>query len=413
MTKLKRLPQAPSEPLPELAEFLAPFRLEFTFNRSFTSLERYLTGLLTEHPQKNCDTLAQVVPGTTQQNLQYLLTDLVWDEQALNRQRIQRMLELPSEGDGALVIDDTGFVKKGQSSVGVQRQYTGTTGKVCNCQVTVNCHYAERTLAWPVATRLYLPREWTKDPARCAKAHVPLEIEFQTKAEIALDLVDEADAAGVRYECVVADGDYGDNPNFLNGLEKRRKRCVAAVRQDFQVATGWGAQHAPQDAAALIAQQRARDWQVICWRHGHGAPLKAQFTAVRCWRVDGDGTRHAGYLLGERPGGEPAGEYHYYWSNFPRQTPLVKMVEYEHRRCWIEQYHEEAKGELGWDQHQGRVWESFHRHAVTVMLAYSFLVWLEYRQRRQTVSVGRPRPAFSPLSRPAAHFTAGSPSRGC
>lgn len=97
MTKLKRLPQAPSEPLPELAGFLAPFRLKFTFDRSFTSLERYLTGLLTEHPQKNCDTLAQVVPGTTQQNLQYLLTALVWDEQALNRQRIEQMLQLPSE----------------------------------------------------------------------------------------------------------------------------------------------------------------------------------------------------------------------------------------------------------------------------------------------------------------------------
>ena len=398
MTKFKRLPQAPSAPLPELAEFLAPFRLEFTFNRSFSSLERYLTGLLTEHPQKNCDTLAQVVPGTTQQNLQYLLTDLVWDEQALNRQRIQQMLELPSEGAGALVIDDTGFVKKGASSVGVARQYTGTTGKVCNCQVTVNCHYAERTLAWPVATRLYLPRAWTDDPARCAKAHVPPEIEFQTKAEIALALVDEADAAGVPYACVVADGDYGDNPNFLNGLEKGRKRCVAAVRKDFQVATGWGARHAPQDAATLIAQQRARAWQVICWRHEHGALLKAQFTAVRCWRIDGDGTRHVGWLLGERPGDDPLGEYHYYWSNFPLRTPLAKMVEYEHRRCWIEQYHEEAKGELGWDQHQGRVWESFHRHAATVMLAFSFLVWLEYQQRVQRASAGRPRPAFSPLS---------------
>ena len=111
MTKLKRLPQAPSEPLPELAGFLAPFRLKFTFDRSFTSLERYLTGLLTEHPQKNCDTLAQVVPGTTQQNLQYLLTALVRDEQALNRQRIEQMLQLPSEGDGVLVIDDTGSKK--------------------------------------------------------------------------------------------------------------------------------------------------------------------------------------------------------------------------------------------------------------------------------------------------------------
>ena len=411
MTKLKRLPQAPSEPLPELAEFLAPLRPKFTFDRSFTSLARYLTGLLTEHPQKNCDTLAQVVPGTTQQNLQYLLTDLVWDEQALNRQRIRQMLQLPSEGDGVLVVDDTGFLKKGTASVGVARQYTGSAGKVCNCQVTVNCHYAERTLAWPVATRLYLPRAWTDDPQRCAKAHVPPETKFQTKAEIALDLVDEADAAGVPFAGVVADGDYGDNPNFLNGLEERGQRCVAAVRKDFQVATGWGARQPAQDAAALLAQQRARAWQVICWRHEHGVTLKASFTAVRCWRRDGDGTRHVGWLIGERPCGEPAGEHHYYWSNFPRATPRAQMIEYEHRRCWVEQYHEEAKGELGWDQHQGRVWESFHRHAVTVMLADSFLVWLEYRQRQQVLSAGRPRPAFSPLSGPAAGFVAGNPSR--
>jgi len=284
----------------------------------------------------------------------------------------------------------------------VARQYTGTAGKVCNCQVTVNCHYAERTLAWPVATRLYLPREWTNAPARCAQAHVPPEIKFQTKAEIALALVDEAAAAGVPYACVVADGDDGDNPNFLNGLEARGKRCVAAVRKDFQVTPSWGRRHPPQDAAQLIAQQPPRAWQVIGWRHGHGPRLKAQFAAVRCFRVDGDGTRHSGSLIGERPCHDPTGEHHYYWSNFPPRTPLAQLVEYEHRRCWVEQYHEEAKGELGWDQHQGRVWESFHRHAATVMLAYSFLVWLEFRQRQQQRRPGFPRAAFSPLARRAA-----------
>jgi SRSO17 transposase len=197
----------------------------------------------------------------------------------------------------------------------------------------------------------------------------------------------------------------------LNGLEERGKRCVAAVRKDFQVSLGWGAQTATQRAETLIAAQRARDWQTICWRHGHGVQRKAQFTAVRCWRVDGDGTRHVGWLIGERPGRKTPGEYHYYWSNFPRQTPLVKLVEYEHRRCWIEQYHEEAKGELGWDQHQGRVWESFHRHALTVMLAYSFLVWLEYRQRTKQRRAGLSRPAFSPLPRRAPGVIAKRPPR--
>jgi len=411
MGRIKRLPQAPSEPLPELMEFLAPFRIGFTFDKSLTSLERYLTGLLTEHPHKNCDTLAQVVPGTKQQNLQYLLTDLIWDEQTTNRQRIRRMLELPSEGDGVLIVDDTGFVKKGKASVGVAPQYPGTVGKVCHCQVTVNCHYAERTLAWPVASRLYLPREWCDDPVRRAKAHVPEEIQFQTKAEIALDLLDEAQAAGVRCECLISDGDYGDNPNFLNGLEERHQRYVVAVRKDFQVALGRGKNDAPQRAEQVIAAQGGRDWRVIGWRDGHGQKLKAKFTARRCWRVDGDGRRHVGWLIGERPGEDPQGEHHYYWSNFPRRTPLAIMVEYQHRRCWVEQYHEEAKGELGWDQHQGRVWESFHRHAVTIMLAYSFLVWLEFQQRAQQRRPGFPRAAFSPLAGRAAGLAAGSASR--
>src|SRR5213078_2129964 len=126
-----------------------------------------------------------VVPGTSEQSLQGLLTAMAWDEDDLNRQRVQGQQALPTEGDAALLFDDTGFAKQGKSSVGVARQYSGTLGKVGNCQVTVNCHYAERTLAWPVATRLYLPKEWAEDADRRAKAKVPEEIRFQTKPEIA------------------------------------------------------------------------------------------------------------------------------------------------------------------------------------------------------------------------------------
>jgi SRSO17 transposase len=137
-TKPMRLPQAPRTPLPELAEFLAPLRVHFTQGPSAETLRQYLTGLLSEHPNKNCDTLAEVVPETNEQQFNHLLTDMVWDERALNRQRIARMQTLPSEGDGVLILDDTGFEKRGRHSVGVARQYTGTAGKVTNCQVTVN-----------------------------------------------------------------------------------------------------------------------------------------------------------------------------------------------------------------------------------------------------------------------------------
>src|SRR5262249_43739174 len=236
MKKTPRIPQAPVAPLPELAEFLRPFHVQFKRAEGRHSLERYLTGLLTEHPNKNCDTMADIVPGTNEQRLDNLLTGLACDEEDLNRQRVQGMLTLPGEGDGVLIFDDTGFAKQGDCSVGVARQYSGTLGKVGNCQVTVNCHHAERTLAWPVATRLYLPKDWADDPTRRAKAHIPKDVTFQTKPAIALGQLDQADEWGVRYAAVVADADYGDNPNFLAGLEKRRKRYVCAVRCDFPVA---------------------------------------------------------------------------------------------------------------------------------------------------------------------------------
>jgi SRSO17 transposase len=408
--KRARLPQAPRTPLPELAEFLAPLRVHFTQGPSAETLRQYLTGLLSEHPNKNCDTLAEVVPETNEQQFNHLLTDMVWDENALNRQRIARMQTLPSEGDGVLIFDDTGFEKKGRHSVGVARQYTGTAGKVTNCQVTVNCHYAERTLAWPVATRLYLPQEWAADEARRKQAHVPEAVRFQTKAEIALALLDEANACGVQHACVTCDADYGDNPHFLNGLEERGENYVAAVRASFSVTLGRGPASPVLRADAVLAAQPLRDWQTIAWSAGAKGWWRAKFCALRCWRVDGDGTRHLGWLLGQRPGRSQHGEWKYFWSDFPATMPLATMVEYAHRRHWVEQYHEEAKTELGWDQYQGRRWDGFHRHAVTVMLSFSFLVWLEVRQRQQRKVRGRPRGAFSPTPGPPADAAPGGPS---
>jgi len=266
--KQERLPQAPRAPLPELAEFLAPLRVHFTQGPSAETLRQYLTGLLSEHPNKNCDTLAEVVPQTNEQQFNHLLTDMVWDETALNHQRIARMQTLPSEGDGVLIFDDTGFEKQGRHSVGVARQYTGTAGKLTNCQVTVNCHYAERTLAWPVATRLYLPQGWAEDAERRKQAHVPEAIGFQTKAEIALALLDEANACGVRHGCVTCDADYGDNPNFLNGLEARGERHVVAVRANFSLTLGRGQESPMLRADEALAAQPRQDWQTIAWSEG-------------------------------------------------------------------------------------------------------------------------------------------------
>jgi SRSO17 transposase len=289
--------------------------------------------------------------------------------------------------------------------VGVRRQYSGTLGKAGNCQVTVNCHYAERTLAWPVATRLYLPQEWAGDPARRHKAKVPEDIAFRTKPEIALALLDHARERGIRHAAVTADGDYGDTPHFLAGLEERRERYVVAVRCDFRVALG---PFAPaQRAEALIAAHGTRQWRTLRWRQGSAGWLRAKVVALRCWRVTSDGTRRIGWLIGEEPSD---GKRRYYWSNCGPHTPLVRLVAYAHRRHWVERFHEEAKELLGWDQYQGRLWTGFHRNSVLVMLAYSFLVWQEFKHRQEVSRRGRPRRPFSPSGRPQASAPAGSPS---
>jgi SRSO17 transposase len=408
--KTIRIPHASSTPLPELAEFLAPFHVHFQRSEGPQALERYLTGLLTEHPNKNCDTIAQVVPGTTEQRLQGLLTAMAWDEDDLNRQRVERLLALPTEGDGVLIFDDTGFAKQGHASVGVARQYSGTLGKVGNCQVAVNCHYAERTIAWPVATRLYLPKDWAGDADRRKRAKVPEEVAFRTKPEIALELLDRAKQWGVRHACVVADADYGDNPNFLAGLERRRQRYVVAVRADFAVASG---RTAPaQRTEALLAGLPRSAWRTVRWREGSKGGLRGRFAAVRCWRVTSEGRRRLGWLIGERPGRGQTGKAKYHWSNFGPEVLLATMVEYAHRRHGVERYHEEAKGLLGWDQYQGRLWPGFHRHAVSVMLAYSFLVWQEWYQRQAQRRRGRPRRAFSPSAGPPPRVAAGGAPPG-
>jgi SRSO17 transposase len=392
---------SPAE-LPELQEFLGAFQVRFRRPEGRQALERYTTGLLTELPNKNADTMAQAVPGTSAQRLQEFLTNMQWDEEDLNRQRVQKMIAEATTGDGVLVIDDTGFPKQGTASVGVARQYSGTLGKVGNCQIAVTCCYSDPQATWPVAVRLYVPQTWAYDPERRQQARVPTEISFQTKPEIALQLLDQARAWGVPHRCVVADADYGDNPHFLAGLEARQEPYVVAVRTDFAVSVGSAATSPVWRADELLHSVPRWQWRTVRWRRGMKGWLRKKFVAVRGWRVTSDGHRHEGWLVGERaPQGQPE-ERKYYWSNLSAETPLEALAGLAHRRHAIEQFHEEAKGELGWDQYQGRLWPGFHRHAVTVMRAYSFLVWLELQQRYRHPRQGRLGDPFSPSAKAPA-----------
>jgi SRSO17 transposase len=253
---------SPAE-LPELQEFLGAFQVHFRRPEGREALGRYTTGLLTELPNKHCDTMAQAVPGTSAQRLQEFLTTMQWDDEDLNRKRVQKMIAEATRGEGVLVFDETGFPKQGKGSVGVERQYSGTQGQVGNCQVAVTCCYTDSRVTWPVAVRLYLPQTWADDPERRQQARVPPEIPFRTKPEIALMLLDQAQAWRVPHWCVVADADYGDNPNFLAGLEARQEQYIVGVLTDFQVSLGSAVTSPVWRAAALLQTVPRWRWRTI------------------------------------------------------------------------------------------------------------------------------------------------------
>ena len=214
-------------PLGDMEEFLRPFAGLVRRPQSRHALERYTTGLVGDLPRKTASDLGRAVAGTNGRRLQEFLTRTNWEPREMDCLRVQQMVERASVGEGVQIIDDTGFAKKGTHSVGVARQYSGTLGRVDNCQVEVTSHYVDSVFDWPITSRLYLPEVWTKNAARRKAAKVPAEIVFQTKGEIALELIDVGIAAGVPTRAVVADAGYGDQPNFLDGLEAEACRTLS------------------------------------------------------------------------------------------------------------------------------------------------------------------------------------------
>ena len=388
---------ASDKPLPELEEYLSPFSKYFVRSEGRESLERYSTGLLTDIPRKNGETIEANVPGTNYQRLQSLMADIQWDDQGVNQENVGQMRDDVSLGDGVLITDDTGIPKQGKHSVGVARQYCSELGKVANCQVVVTLHYADPAASWPVNARLYLPAEWTDEPQRMKKAGVPEDIEFQSKPEIALALLDEANEMGISHEAVVSDASYGGNDTYLSGLEEREEHYVNGVPCDFPVIVVEDPEASVQRADAVMHGIPRRKWKTIRWREGTKGWLGKKFVAVRAYRtVDGE-VKKLGWLIGERPGYRQTGEWKYYFSNFPADALLEKLVDYVHRRWHIDRFYEDAKNELGMGDYQGRKWIGFQRHMVIVMLTYRFLAWSEWKHRQSTPrSRGRPRDSFSP-----------------
>ena len=448
-----RVPKASPEPLPELTSFLEPFAPLFRRHTSQESMERYVTGLLTDLPHKTCDTIAQVIAGTSIERLQHLLTDATWDPLKLDEARVKQLLALHPVTDGILVFDDTGLPKQGRASVGVAPQYSGTLGKIGNCQIVVSAEYLADDPAcstpfhWPVSAQLFLPELWAQDAKLRKQARVPEEIMQQTKPEIALELLDRARQWGAPIQAVVVDAGYGDNPNFLRGLDDRQVPYICAVESTFgcrlpnevqataaqtPVYGGRGQPRKPRPAPLytvkeLISSLPSSAWQTISWREGTKGTMQVQAVALRVHWATGSprhSTSHSrvhtgpeGWLLAERPVPEAVADdpqttpveaqekeeekIKYWFSVLPKETPLSRLVLLAHARWVIEQFYEDSKQECGLDHYQGRSWDGLHRHLALVMLAYSFLM-----VQRLTLPLP-PGEAFSPSvtrgSLPGAH----------
>ncbi len=361
--------------------------------------------------------------GTSEQALeQFISSASPWDYEKLNFKRIQYMLEnaVADEGmDGMLIFDNTGIEKKGNCSVGVARQYSGILGKVGNCQVVVSCQYTDNRYTWPVNARLYLPKEWAENTERLKKAKVPEGIEFKTKVQIALELLDQANQLGVKHEVIGADSFYGGNPEFIEGLEQRGEKYAVSVPGDFTVRftqdiktfvppTKEGSKKRGRPKAkpertplppqyrvdSLVAKLPKDYWKVICWREGSKGELKKEFAFLRVHWGTSTKVGEEGWLIFEKPVDGEKGDIKYYFSNLSIDTPYVKLVEYVHRRHTIERFYQDAKSELGLDQYEGRSWKGLHKHWAMVMLVYCWLIlerrYEGYTSKQYEIVVDRP-----------------------
>jgi SRSO17 transposase len=357
----------------------------------------YMTGLLLEGERKSIEPMAaRLVDDAAEvqgmrQRLQQCVTVSTWAEKELFR-RIAVKVETDLPGVEALVIDDTGFAKKGEHSVGVARQYSGTLGRVDNCQVATSLHLAGESGSACIGFRLYLPEEWANDRKRRRKAGVPEDVEFTPKWQTALSLIDDALAAGVRSHVVLADAAYGDINEFRNAITERGLPYMVAVkgatvvyppgtkltvpRKATHVGRPRHVARAEEEPISIGALARTLSFRAVSWREGSRGRQSSRFAAVRVRTAH----RHAvgrapgaeQWLLCEWPGDEEA-PCKFYLSTLPATTAVRDLVRLAKLRWRVERDYQEMKGELGLDHYEGRNWLGFHHHAALCAAAHAFL----------------------------------------
>lgn len=380
-------------------------------------LRDYCTGLILPGDRKSVEPMAaRTAPARTaaqHQSLLHFVGNACWsDEQVLAK---MREMVLPAiEKDGrieAWIIDDTSFPKKGKHSVGVHHQYCGQLGKQANCQVTVSLSIANHCASLPVAYRLYLPQDWTKDRARRKKAGVPKEIAFKTKPQIALEQIRWACEAGLPRGVGLMDAAYGNDSRLRAGMTALGVLYVAGILPNTLM---WGGGAGPRRKGKPLNNTGRRDepdlvsakevalglpkeaWGTVRWREGSADWLSSRFARVRVRvghnKLDPEQLAEE-WLLIEWPEGE-AEPTRYWLSTLPENVSFQKLVDLTKLRWRIERDYQELKQEVGLGHYEGRGWRGFHHHATLCIAAYGFLV-----AERATIPPSGPRCA-APLQAP-------------
>lgn len=366
-------------------------------------MREYCRGLVVTEERKSVEPMAaKLAPERTaakHQSLLHFVGNSDWsDESVLAKVRELVLRAIEAQGKiEAWIIDDTGFPKKGVHSVGVARQYCGRLGKTDNCQIAVSLSVANHAASLPIAYRLYLTEEWAGDPARRAKVHVPPEVKFKTKPEIALDQIRAALAAGVAPGVVLTDAAYGTIGAFRAELTALGLLYAVAVQANTRVwkpgvepgpkmRSGRGrtralargeAEPQPVSVKELAIGLPASVWTEVAWREGSNATLESRFAALRVRPASSRDKAGAlapdEWLLIEWPEGEK--EPTKYWlSTLPEDTPLAVLVDTAKLRWRIERDYQELKSELGLAHFEGRGWRGFHHHATLCIAVYGFLI---------------------------------------
>ncbi|MFF1337712.1 IS701 family transposase [Streptomyces sp. NPDC058290] len=326
-------------------------------------VKRLVLGLLSDLPRKNCWTIAEWGGESTPNAMHHLLSRAKWDADAVRDDVRGYVVEHLHDERAVLVVDETGDVKKGVGTVGVQRQYTGTAGRVENVQVAVYMVYAGRRGHAAVDRELYVPRSWTSDPGRCRTAGLGEDTVFATKPELAARMVARFLDAGHRAAWVAGDEVYGGNPKLRNVLEERGTGYVLAVACSHEAATGAGKFRAD----TLAKKVPERGWQKLS--AGAGAKGHRYYD----WAVID--------LADPRPGSwqvlirrnRSSGELAYYRCYSPTSVPLAELVRVAGSRWRVEEFFQSGKGLAALDEHQVRRYASWSRWVTLAMLAHAFL----------------------------------------